>query len=126
MAAACAVFDAAGPGRLATEADAVAAALAVVDLDEPVRVEGVRAGTVRDIYRGAYPSIVRPEDGRAWQAKLAKDAWRVDLIGRMAYEHPQCPGVPILDATAQLILDRQTGEVLLSVYGQPPCPADRT
>ena len=32
------------------------------------------------------------------------------------------PGTKVVNATAQLILSRSTGEVLTSVYGQPPCP----
>lgn len=120
--AGCELVGATVPDRLPSEADAVRTALAVVDLRPPVRVELVEAGKARDIYRGAHPSIVSEEAGREWQRKLDRDAWRVDLIGGLAYPHPQCPHVEILDATAQLILDRETGEVLISVYGQPPCP----
>jgi hypothetical protein len=109
--------------KLTTEAEAVAAARAVVvDLKEPMTVTLVQSGLMVDIYRGAYPSHPNEESRQAWQRKLNTEAWRVDFIGVMTQEHAQCPGVVIPNATVQLILSRSTGEVLTGVFGQPPCP----
>ena len=110
------------PDKVTTEAEAVVAARALVDLQEPLSVTLVKSGQMADIYSGAYPSFPSEEVGRAWKDKLAQQAWRVDFVGVMTHDHPQCPGVVIPNATAQLILSRSTGEVLTSVYGQPPCP----
>ncbi len=110
------------PDKVTTEAAAVAAARAVVDLKEPMTITLVRSGQVAEIYSGAYPSFPSEEAAKEWRHKLQQEAWRVDFVGVMTYDHPQCPGVVIPNATAQLILSRSTGEVLTSVYGQPPCP----
>jgi hypothetical protein len=120
--AGCQLAGASVEDRLRTDADAVRVALGVVDLRPPVSVVLVQSGKARDLYNGAYPSFVSEADGRDWQEKLDREAWRVDLVGTLSDPHPQCPEALIATATAQLILDRKSGAVLMSVYGQPPCP----
>ncbi len=106
-----------------SEADAIATARPMVHgLREPITVTSVKSGTIFDIYDGAHPSFASEEDAKAWRARVDRPGWRVDFVGILDGSNPGCPGTLIPGATVQVVLDAETGEYVMGVSSQPPCP----
>ena len=109
--------DARPPTPLVTEADAIARARALVRLDEPVCVLGVKAGRVRELFDGAPPSFAGREAADGFWASIERPAWRVDLAGVRANVEPDCRDASSFGGAAGLIIDRATGDLVTYLDG---------
>jgi hypothetical protein len=105
-----------GFGSIKTQADAIAAARRITHLSEPVTIVFVEQGRARDIFGGARGGI--PNDQlAAEQARAARPAWRVDIRGLVTEPCADSAAlVPGGMQTIELVLHRDTGDVLYSVY----------
>jgi hypothetical protein len=109
-------------GRVASEADAIAAAQALTDLEGAVVVTGLpRRGRAADLYTGINPSCA---EGTSRCDELAarreRTAWRVDLTGLSPSPCPMDPCPPSLNE--ELVIDEVTGVLLYSDYSLDPLP----
>jgi hypothetical protein len=110
------VSTACGTAAIRTEADAIAAARRITHLSEPVTILHVEQGAAGDIFGGPLGAV--PNDQiAAQQARRARPAWRVDIKGLVTEPCADSAALaPCGIHTFQLVIDRDTGEVLYSVY----------
>jgi hypothetical protein len=106
-----------GSGVLRTESDAIAAARRLSALSEPIRILSVTQGPAGDIFNGPMGAV--PDDMvAATRARRARPAWGVVLSGLVTEPCADSVALPPCGfVTVQLVLDRETGEVL---YQQGP------
>lgn len=106
------VTAACGTGALRTESDAIAAARRLSGLSEPIRILSVSQGLAGDIFNGPMGAV--PNDMvAATKARRARPAWAVALTGFVTEPCADSVALPPCGlATVQLVLDRETGEVL--------------
>ncbi|HEY4226699.1 MAG TPA: hypothetical protein VGM49_00035 [Candidatus Limnocylindrales bacterium] len=101
-----------GSGLLRTEPDAIAAARRLSRLSEPIRVLSVAQGLAGDIFNGPMGAV--PDDMiAATRARRARPAWDVVLSGFVTEPCADSVALPPCGfVIVQLVLDRETGEVL--------------
>lgn len=112
-------------GRVASEADAIAAAQTLTDLGRPVVVTGApRRGRAADLYTGIYGSCAAGTSRcDELAARSDRTAWRVDLTGLSPSPCPMDPCPPSLNE--ELVIDEGTGVLLYSVHSPDPLPPGR-
>ena len=108
-------------GRIASSADAVAAARMLTGLEAPIAIVGSpRHGRAADLYPDNPAGGLTDEAARDRAVRNGRTAWRVDLTGLSA--KPGCDEqvCPLVSATDLLIIDEETGAVLFATLGVGP------
>jgi hypothetical protein len=105
-----------GTGAIRTEADAIAVARWITHVSEPVTILHVEQGAAGDIFEGPLGAV--PNDRIAEEkTRRARSAWRIDIRGLVTAPCADSAALsPCGIETFELVLDRETGEILYSRY----------